>query len=271
MSPNWGTDSTQYRDRHEEIVNKSSQDFLLNGLLSQTVPRAPLLKARSIEEARARYQHALVDSVFSMSMIEGISVTLPQVHALIDGVSVGGLEIEDVQAVTDMISAHRLLAHMVQKGTFELNKTVRGRINAAITAHEIIEPGIIRGQGKVGGTVTVTLGDLPAYEPPPTTQGGLELEAMMVKADALIGQIENPVEGAATLFCHDALAQYYSNGNKRTATLMATGWLLTHGYDPLVFPARLRLDYNEALRALFGFQDNVPISNFIYHSIQSLS
>ena len=42
-------------------------------------------------------------------------------------------------------------------------------------------------------------------------------------------------------------AQFYFDGNKRTARMMASGLLMKHGYEALYIPFERRLEYNRRL------------------------
>ncbi|MDR1852739.1 MAG: Fic family protein [Propionibacteriaceae bacterium] len=65
---------------------------------------------------------------------------------------------------------------------------------------------------------------------------------------------------SAHYFCQAALAQFYRDGNKRTARMVANGMLVDAGSDAIFIPAADQLEYNERLTTLFSTGDEGPLS-----------
>ncbi|QAY60643.1 hypothetical protein ET475_12035 [Microbacterium protaetiae] len=58
-------------------------------------------------------------------------------------------------------------------------------------------------------------------------------------------------------------AQYYFDGNKRTARLLMSGELMAHGFDVVNIPHARRLEYNVALDEMFTTDDATTLLLFL--------
>ena len=81
-------------------------------------------------------------------------------------------------------------------------------------------------------------------------------------ADA-IGAIDEPYHQALAYFAFGALQQFYFDGNKRTARLMACGHLLTHGYEAISVPAARKLEFNETMVDFYVRRDATALFAFL--------
>lgn len=68
---------------------------------------------------------------------------------------------------------------------------------------------------------------------------------------------------ALVYFAAATRAQFYFDGNKRTARLMATGMLMSAGFDAIPVPFARRLEFNLTLDDLFGSNDATPLIQFL--------
>lgn len=57
-------------------------------------------------------------------------------------------------------------------------------------------------------------------------------------------------------------AQFYFDGNKRTARLIVVGELMSHGFDAVHVPFSRRLEFNVALDRLFSTDDATALMSF---------
>ena len=92
-------------------------------------------------------------------------------------------------------------------------------------------------------------------------------------ADLLVSLqgLENPVEQALAYFCSATRSQFYFDGNKRTARLVASGLLMSNGYAALNIPNARRLEFNLALDELFRSDDATTLMDFLYDCLEESS
>lgn len=200
----------------------------------------------SVERAVFRYRKALPAFVWDAAVLEGNPFTFPDVMTLIDGVTVGGHRISDERQVLNLAESARELLAMVTSGRFALDKASSDYLHAIIGRDEAFDAGFFRGEGiEQGLTPGVALGPHGTYQPPPTQPGGGNLRDLHAKGvEALSRGIGSPYEQALAYFLFGALAQFYFDGNKRTARYMMNGHLMSHGIDAISVPAARAHEFN---------------------------
>lgn len=219
-----------------------------------------LIRPRPREAALARFRAALPDIVWNTAALEGNTITLPEVRTLLDGTTVAGRPIEDQNQVIALGEAYSLLGDLVASGRFRLDKATADRLHGIVARHEAIEAGGFRGEGTVGGggNVRLSSGGVVA---------GVPQEELPSRWDALMDYLADPAMAEPRLraLVYNAAAtraQFYFDGNKRTARLMMAGELMSHGYDSVHVPRSRLLEYNLALDELFATDDATELMRF---------
>lgn len=197
-----------------------------------------------IPDKRRAFFHAkrmLPDYVFDTSKLENNPLTFPEVKTLMDGITIGGHKISDVQQVLNIKDSWLMLLSTIRDDTFVVSKNMYHAIHSKIAREEALEWGKFR-TGPVGITGT------KKYQAPPWE----ELDAIFDHEIEIILACKNPIERAIRLFLWGALNQFYWDGNKRTARLMANGITLSAGYG--VFNIRAE-DIREFNTLMIGFYE----------------
>jgi len=161
----------------------------------------------------------LPEYVFDTSQLENNPITFPEVQTLIDGITIGGHKISDVQQVLNIQNAWNLMLKAVKTDTFTVSKEMFHLINDAIAREEALEWGKFR-TGRVGIAGTKN------YVAPLYT----ELDEIFERELPIVLEGKHAVEQAICLFLWAALNQFFWDGNKRTARLMANGIMINAGY-----------------------------------------
>jgi hypothetical protein len=93
---------------------------------------------------------SLVQSIYNSARLEGCNITYPETKTILDGVSVGGLSMDDVQCVVNLRNAWRFtLDHINEPMTLEL----MNHVNAQVSLNESLAWGVLRsGTVSIGGT-----------------------------------------------------------------------------------------------------------------------
>ena len=78
-----------------------------------------------------------------------------------------------------------------------------------------------------------------------------------------IEQIEHPVLRGATWAAFSTYQQFYLDGNKRTGRYVMNAVLMSHGYDAILIPERLKAQYEDALVATYRSGDLTPHIDFL--------
>jgi len=175
----------------------------------------------------------LPEYVFDTSQLENNPITFPEVQTLIDGITIGGHTISDVQQVLNIKSAWNVMLDAVKANTFTVSKEMFHCINDIIAREESLEWGKFR-TGKVG------IAGTKDYVAPLHS----ELDEIFDRELPVILGCKYEVEQAIRLFLWAALNQFYWDGNKRTARLMANGILINAGYGVFNIKTEDILEFN---------------------------
>ncbi|MGJ9713238.1 hypothetical protein [Actinotignum sp. GS-2025d] len=265
MMSRYSLGSRQYRGYDDAAtgqpasVGDGSAAFLL------PAPSAPAIAPRTPEKAVERFAYLTSGHVWSMATLEGKTMTLPEVVTLIEERPLPGQKRSD-EDVAAMVSAHELVANLVRAGLFRMDEDTQNRIHRTLTYHSLIDSGVFRGEGTVRGEHGNVDVAGTHYQAP---QDPAALHAIFTASLARLDD-SDPLRSAVQFFATSTLARYYFDGNKRTARLMASGYLMTHGYDAIAIPAAYFEEYQDALRELFLNRDIAPIAELIYRGAEEL-
>ena len=217
------------------------------------------IEETSVERSRFRFEKSMPDLVWNAAALEGNTFTLPEVRTLLDGVTIGGKKIEEAEQVLALVDGYTRLDHLVASARFTLSKEVSDDLHGRVARHEAIESGAFRGEGMTGGGGTVRLANGGYVEGVPQD----ELQGRMERTLTFLDSVSDPRERALGYFAAATRSQYYFDGNKRTARLMMSGLLMSHGYEVVSIPFARKYEFNQALDTLFTDDDATPLMAFI--------
>lgn len=232
-------------------------------------PAAP--EPQNPEIALAYFQRAMPEFVWDAAALEGNPFTFPEVQTLMEGTTVGGHKVTDETEVQNIITASRLVSELVRGGGFALSPEVSNLVAAAIGRDLVLDAGMFRGTGAVGGTPTVRTGGDPYY-PPATEDGGENLFALHGRIVEGLEEVApgDPWRQALLYNLAGCFAQFYFDGNKRTSRLMMNGHLMAHGIEPISIPAASRQEYNQVMSQAYVTGDASAAIAFVGHCHERL-
>jgi len=210
------------------------------------------------EKARHRFRAALPALIWNTAALEGNTFTLPEVRTLLDGVTVSGKRVAEELQILALSEGYSAIDELVGVGDFRLDKATSDRVHGMVARHEAIESGHFRGEGSTGGGGSVQLSNGGSVE-------GVPQEELPARWDNLMEYLSGVEDARMRALIYSAAvtrAQFYFDGNKRTARLMMTGELMAHGCDAVNVPHARRLEYNLALDHLFSTDDATPLMRF---------
>lgn len=211
-----------------------------------------------MEKARHRFRAAIPALIWNAAALEGNTFTLPEVRTLLDGVTVSGKRVEEELQIIALSEGYSLIDELVGAGRFRLDKATSDQVHGLVARHEAIESGHFRGEGDASGGGGVRLSNGGFVE-------GVPEQELPARWDNLVEYLAEVDDSRLRALVYNAAAtrtQFYFDGNKRTARLMMTGELMTHGYDSVNVPHARRLEYNIALDELFTTDDATPLMRF---------
>ncbi len=221
------------------------------------------IKPTAVDRSRYRFRAHLPELIWNTAALEGNTFTLPEVETLLDGTTIGGKKLEDEEQILALSQAYNRLDELVGSGGFTLSKEVSDELHGLVAVHEAIEVGHFRGEGAANGGGNVRLSTGGLVEGTPHGLGGELLRDHFENLLAYLASLEDARQRALLYFASATRRQYYFDGNKRTARLMMTGELMASGYDIVSVPFARRLEFNNALDALFTTDDATELLAFL--------
>lgn len=175
----------------------------------------------------------LPEYVFDTSQLENNPITFPEVKTLIDGISIGGHKISDVNQVLNIKNAWLMILETVKNNKFDVTKELFHKVNSLIAREEALCWGKFR-NGSVGIAGT-KIYKAPNYE---------ELDSIFDSELTAVLKGFSPAEQALRIFLWGALNQFYWDGNKRTARIISNGILLNSGLGIFNIKSEDILEFN---------------------------
>ncbi|XXJ18886.1 Fic family protein [Desulfovibrio caledoniensis] len=203
------------------------------------------------EKALFIARKVFAELVFDVQSLEGMPFTLPEVQTYLQGVTVGGHKVADVEKLKQQKLGWELLIDMVKEGTFSLTKETACAIQGVLGLGEALDPGQFRsGQVGIAGT---------EYKPPRAS----ELDSIFERVIKDIQELEDVREQAYRLHLDFARNQFFWDANKRTGLLMLNGHLMSNGYAPLSVPAKRLTEYNAGMLRFYESGDYAEMMGFL--------
>lgn len=180
----------------------------------------------------------------SLGVFENNPSTLPQTETILQGQAVGGISIDQLTQVKRFGDAATQLIDSVKNATYRLDMDLAKQLHAIVGKDEALEWGGLRNQQvHIHGVSHI----------PPAAD---ELPAIAEKGFSfLCQQIESPIERAIATFLFMSRTQFFFDCNKRTASLMMNGVLLSAGYYPIIVLRETTEEFNEKLRSFYNSGD----------------
>ncbi len=157
-----------------------------------------------------------------MRTLENNPTSLPQTRTILAGQSVGGISVFDLMQVKNYGDASKLLTDKVRSNAFALDKATACAIHNLSAREDALVWGSFR-----TGSVSI---EGVEYRPPAAST----LDALARTGfDWLNAVVANPKERAIATFLFMLRSRFFYDANKRTASLMMNGVLMSSGYLPI--------------------------------------
>jgi Fic family protein len=195
----------------------------------------------------------LPEYVFDTSKLENNPISFPEVQTLIDGITIGGHKISDVEQVLNIKNTWLMLLDIINKNKFEVTKNMFHKVNGEIAKGEALEWGKFRtGKVEIAGTNNYKA---PNFE---------DLDNIFETELNKVLDNFNPIEKAIRLFLWGALNQFYWDGNKRTSRIMSNGILINAGIGIFNIKAKNILEFNTFMLEFYETKKTDNIAKFLF-------
>jgi hypothetical protein len=202
----------------------------------------------SREDAVFLAKRNIVDSIWKEANLEGVAVTFPETAEIFEGRTVAGLTILETKVVNNLKHTWNFVLETTDA---EINLNYIRQVNGLIGDENVIRyAGELREfDVNIGGT---------NWKPPIPTVDGVISKIREIMA------LKNPTERGLHLFGEIARGQWFSDGNKRTAQLVANASLIRDGCGILAIPVAEQLRARELLIKYYESGDFDTLGNFLY-------
>ena len=192
-----------------------------------------------------------VELVYNTAYIEGCNVTFPQTQTIIDGAVVNGVTVNDIQTVLNLRDAWKYCIENIES---LLNLEYICKINEFVSRNESLQWGTLR-NGKVG------VGD---YIP------SIPIKEIVIEELDKISAIDEPIERAIEYFAYICKQQLFWDGNKRTATIIASKILIESGNGILTIGKDNAEEFNITLNHWYLKDELEPLKDCLNKCIKTL-
>lgn len=186
-----------------------------------------------------------VNFVYNTVALEGNTYTYAETETLLSGVTIGGHALKEEQEILNQKDAwvYTLEKAISLKDGSVITEDLIKDIHYRVGRETVVKPGQYRdGIVKIGGT---------NYQPP-RTRAEIEFLVKNLLTDLDELQVNNYLK-AFLLHFSIARIQPFFDGNKRTARLLMSYFLLANNYPILSVPVKLRKEYIDGM--LNGYEN----------------
>ena len=190
----------------------------------------------------------LVASIYSGARIEGVNVTFPETQAILDGVNVSHLKLEDINVIQNLRDAWRYTLTSIEE-PFSLD--VICKINENVSRNESLDWGHLRtGRVGIGGTDYVPA--IPDKE--------------QVKKDIcqILDSDKSATEKALDYYLYGCYGQLFWDGNKRTSFIAANKIMINAGAGLLRIDDSQFVAFNSHLQKFYDTGDGTEFKQYLY-------
>ena len=204
-----------------------------------------LTPAQSLFLAKKKWD----ENVYCGMKMENRAVTLDQTRAILNGVNVPNVQLDDIQAILNMRDAWKFLLNTVSETiTFEY----WCKLNEYIARNEALEWGKLR-TGNVGISGTDYVPPIPEKEQVITTLEDIVSDKGMTATDK-----------ALEVFTWGTRGQYFWDGNKRTSLMLANKILISAGAGIMTITDKYMEQFNVLLLEYYNTGKSSELKRFLY-------
>lgn len=190
----------------------------------------------------------IVDTIWKSALLEGIPITFPETQTIYDGGNIAHLGIDQLQIINNLKHAWKFCIMTINDN---INLNYISSIHSLIWTNLVESPGMMRiYDANMGGTKWKP--ELPSKE----------------RMEQLLKEYSNNeiiTDGAITLMCKLMKLQYFNDGNKRTAMLIANHEMIKNGKGIISIAKEFKEEFGEKLIAYYENEDKLEkLKQFIY-------
>ncbi|MFS0815550.1 Fic family protein [Lysinibacillus sp. 1P01SD] len=202
----------------------------------------------SERESRFLLKKVFVELIHANSRLEKVNTTFPQTKTIVDGMSVSGVSMDDVQIILNLRNAYQYILKENAPFTLEIAK----KINSFVSYNESLEWGVVR-TGNVGIHGVNYKPSIP-----------VESEVAQRITEILADDTVSTTYRALKYMYYAMRTQIFWDGNKRTAIISANYIMLINGNGILHIEESKLEVWNELLSKYYETDEVEEIIKWTY-------
>ncbi|WP_186673019.1 Fic family protein [Sporosarcina sp. BP05] len=200
-------------------------------------------------ESKFLLKKSVIGLIHSASRLEKVNTTFPQTKTIVEGMSVSGISMDDVQIILNLKNAYQYVLKLPSDTTFNL--TTACKINSFISYNESLEWGVLR-TGNVG---------IHGVDYTPT----IPIESEVVSTLNRIRGSEGSLTYKALKYMYYAMrTQLFWDGNKRTAIVSANAIMMLNGLGIVNISEQQLEHWNQLLSEFYETNNDEKIIQWTY-------
>lgn len=205
--------------------------------------------ALSEREARFLLKKSIVELIHSTSRLEKVNTTFSQTKSIIDGMSVSGISMDDVQVILNLKNAYQYVLNLPFTTKFDIS--IACKINSFVSYDESLDWGVLR-NGNVGIHGV-------SYQP------SIPDEKEVIRSIESILLSETIHTFKALKYMYYAMrSQLFWDGNKRTALISANTIMMLSGVGAININEQQLDTWNNLLSDFYETNDDTTITSWTY-------
>lgn len=199
-----------------------------------------------------KIKHMLPEYIYDTAQLENNPITVPEIKTLIDGITIGGRKIADVQQILNLKEAWYYLMDSLKSGRFKADKQFSDAVHFRLGKEAVLEWGVFRnGNVNFAGASNY---NCPDYR---------ELDEIYEDELPWVMSSKNAAENALRYFLWGSLNQFYWDCNKRVSRMVSIGILVSNGYGILNIPSKHVPEFNSLMVNFYDTRKADHIMKFL--------
>lgn len=188
-------------------------------------------------------------NIYCGMKMENRAVTLDQTRAILNGINVPDVQLDDIQAILNMRDTWEYLLQTVEE---KITFAYWCKLNEYIARNEALEWGKLR-TGSVGISGTDYVPPIPEKE-----------KVMAALEDIVSDKDMTATEKALEVFTWGTRGQFFWDGNKRTSLMLANKILISAGAGIMTITDKYMEQFNVSLLEYYNTGKSDKLKRFLY-------
>lgn len=202
-------------------------------------------------ESKFLLKKSIVGLIHSASRLEKVNTTFPQTKTIVEGMSVSGISMDDVQVILNLKNAYQYVLNLPYTTNFNL--TIACKINSFISYNESLEWGVLR------------TGNVDIHGVDYTHKIPMESEVVSTMNEIMDSNVSQTYKVLKYMY-YAMRTQLFWDGNKRTAIVSANALMMLNGLGIVNISEQQLEHWNLLLSEFYETSNDEQIIQWTYEN-----